>query len=935
MVILVFEWCVQWSLIFDMEEQDRVVVGRERELAALAAFLRHARHESAVLAFDGVPGIGKTTLWRAGVDRARAEGTAVLTTRAAEAETGLSLTGLSDLFGEISDDILRALAGPQAGALSVALLRAPAPAEGVDERALFASVLSVLRVMSAKSPVIVAVDDAQWLDTASARALTFAVRRLDTERVGFLVAVRDDGQSVDSFERAADGRREHVTLGALSVGALHAVIKRQTGLSLPRPTAVRVAQVSGGNPLYAIEIASELQRAGTDASEMPVPRSLATLIEERVSRLPAATRVALAAAAAASHPTIDLVDVEILEPAEKMGIVSVRDGHVRFLHPVFASAVYRSVDQATRRRVHRQLAVAVTESEERARHLALGSAGPDETIAAKLDEAAAVVAARGAPEAAAELIDLAIRSTAERHIDARSDRRIAGARFRFDSGDLGGAEALLYEVIDQGADGSQRACALQLLARLHGRRSNFADAFAAATEALALVSGDDVLRTEIELDVAYCCASLGDFEAAQVHARAAVAGAEATGSETLPETLAVLTMTEFLGGRGFDEPRIRRAIELENPLRSGAFMMRPRYILGVLLLWTGRCTDATALLEGLRMETIERGEEGAVPFLAPYLTWAALWRGDITGAARIVDGARESAGLLGDPAAEAIAAGFNALVHAFIGPAETVRGEAAKALELFSRLQWMPGTIWPLWAIGLVSLVSDDPAAVDAALGPLAQLITDMGSIDPALAVFLPEEIEALTQLGRADEAEQLTAWLDERAEAVDRPWARAVASRCRGLVLSARGKLDLAVASLDDALRQYDSLDLPIERARTLLALGRVQRRRKQKRLARLAFDEAFEVFEAVGATLWSARVRDELSRVNTRRALTTLTPTEERIARFAAEGFSNREIAEHAFVSPKTVEANLARAYRKLEISSRAQLARALDRHPRTVNL
>ena len=170
-----------------MRGQEQIVVGRERELAELDAFLALAGHESAVLAFEGAPGIGKTTLWREGVRRARAGGAAVLTARPTEAEVGLSLTGLSDLLGDAADEVLAALPAPQAGALAGALLRAAAPPEGVDERALFASVLSVLRLMSAEAPVIVAVDDAQWLDTPSARALAFAARRLEQEPVGFLV----------------------------------------------------------------------------------------------------------------------------------------------------------------------------------------------------------------------------------------------------------------------------------------------------------------------------------------------------------------------------------------------------------------------------------------------------------------------------------------------------------------------------------------------------------------------------------------------------------------------------------------------------------------------------------------------------------------------------------------------------------------------------
>jgi DNA-binding CsgD family transcriptional regulator len=239
----------------------------------------------------------------------------------------------------------------------------------------------------------------------------------------------------------------------------------------------------------------------------------------------------------------------------------------------------------------------------------------------------------------------------------------------------------------------------------------------------------------------------------------------------------------------------------------------------------------------------------------------------------------------------------------------------------------MSGTIWPLWALGLAALVAGDAPAVDETLGPLAQMLKSMGSIDPVLACFLPEEIEALTELGRVDEADELTAWFAERAERVQSDWGGAAACRCQGLVAAARGEHDSALVVLEEAAQRFEALAMPIERARTLLAIGRTQRRQKQKRLARLALEEALQIFDATGAALWSTRARDELARVATRRASTTLTATEERIAQLAAEGLTNREIAERVFVSPKTVEANLARAYRKLGISSRAQLARALD--------
>src|SRR5262249_45443709 len=151
---------------------------------------------TAVFAVEGAPRIGKTTVWWAGVQAARAAGATVLTTRATEAEAGLSLAGLSDLFEGVDDAVIAALPQPQADAFSGALLRAPGRSRGVDERALFASVLSILRDVSAGGPLVVAVDDAQWLDIASARALGFAIRRLEREPIGFLVTVRDDGAPV-------------------------------------------------------------------------------------------------------------------------------------------------------------------------------------------------------------------------------------------------------------------------------------------------------------------------------------------------------------------------------------------------------------------------------------------------------------------------------------------------------------------------------------------------------------------------------------------------------------------------------------------------------------------------------------------------------------------------------------------------------------------
>jgi DNA-binding CsgD family transcriptional regulator len=202
---------------------------------------------------------------------------------------------------------------------------------------------------------------------------------------------------------------------------------------------------------------------------------------------------------------------------------------------------------------------------------------------------------------------------------------------------------------------------------------------------------------------------------------------------------------------------------------------------------------------------------------------------------------------------------------------------------------------------------------------------------EPATERFQGDHAEAVIALDDLDRAEVLVARLEERARLIPRPWICTVSARCRALLLAARGDLEGALRSVQEALAAQESLDMPVERARTTLVLGQMLRRSKQRREARAAFEEALEAFEAVGATLWAKRARAELARVPVRRAPGDLTPTEERIAGLAASGLTNRVIAEQIFVSPKTVESNLARVYRKLAIRSRAELGRAMAERER----
>jgi DNA-binding NarL/FixJ family response regulator len=235
-----------------------------------------------------------------------------------------------------------------------------------------------------------------------------------------------------------------------------------------------------------------------------------------------------------------------------------------------------------------------------------------------------------------------------------------------------------------------------------------------------------------------------------------------------------------------------------------------------------------------------------------------------------------------------------------------------------------------LWSrcLGLAELAAGETVSADRHLKEALEVFERVAFREPAVWRVDGDAIEAALAGGDVDRAQELLARFEERAARWRIPWSLAVSARCRGLVLAARGELDAAAEALEHALAEHDRCPMPFERARTLLVQGRLQRRLKRKRQARLSLDAARELFAGQGAEAWLARVDEELARVAVRRAPEELSATELQIARLAADGLTNQAIAEQVFVSVKTVESNLKRAYGKLGISSRAQLARALDR-------
>jgi ATP/maltotriose-dependent transcriptional regulator MalT len=906
------------------------VVGREEELAATRRFLDAVPEGPAAMVIEGEAGIGKTTVWRQATRDAEATSYRVLSCRPAESETKLSFASLADLMGPVADEVLPELPEPQRRALEAALLRAELESGPPDQRSVATGFVSTLKALSGTAPVLVAVDDVPWLDGPTRRVLEFAARRLGGAPVGVLVARR--GGSDAPAPLALDGatpekRLERCCLGPLSAAALHQLLKENLGLSLPRPTLVRLEQACGGNPFYALEIAAALQERGEEAAatdRLPVPGDVCELVSKRIGRMPTPTQEALLEASGLSQPTLDLLDEDALAPAEEAELIAIGDdGHISFSHPIFAAAVYEAASAPRRRRLHQRLAERVTAVEEQARHLALASQGPDPSVADILDRAAAQARSRGAPDAAADLMEESCRLTPPHEVDELRRRLIDAAEHHYSAGDLGRARRLLSELVSDPDCGAARPQARFLLARVCHYEHSFPDALDLLEKARKEAGDDRRLGAAIDFELAYVHECCGDIDGAEGPAKRALAQAERLGpSPLLAQALAVTAIVDFLLGRGLDD-RIDQALALEDPDSQVPVMIRPSLIAGHLDLYVGELDRAGDRLYALHRRVIERGEETELPYVCTTLAWLECRRGDLEAAARVAEEGLDSARQLESEPLVGYALACDAFVDGYRGRESAARAIAGEALAHFEQTGWGHIPIWTLAGLGVLELSLGDFEAADRALAPLVQRVESTGLREPIHAFWLPDGIEALIGLGSLERAERLLGMLESRAQLLERTWALAAGARCRGQLIAAQGDLDAARGKLDEALGQHERTGMPIELARTMLVKGQIERRARRKAKARESLQGAQEIFERHGARLWAERASTELESLGLRRVGSEdLSPIERRVAGLAASGLTNREIASELFISPKTVEAHLGHTYRKLGIRSRAQL-------------
>jgi DNA-binding NarL/FixJ family response regulator len=721
-------------------------------------------------------------------------------------------------------------------------------------------------------------------------------------------------------------------MGPLSGAALHRVLTKELGSTFPRQILVRIAQAAGGNPLYAIEIARELNRRGEHdiSGRVPVPQDLDALVRARVRALPVEARDALLRAATLARPDTQTIDPIDLAPAEEAGLVRVEaDGRIEFVHPLFASAVYSAASAARLREAHRAVADLAHDPEERARHLALAASGPDAAVVRELQAAARYARMRGSPDSAAELTRLALRLLPAND-QARPELQLELAEQLHLASDFPAARALLEELRTTLQPGDQRARALLTLVEIDYWRSGESAATALAEEALA-DARDPILKARCHAAVALYAGTV-DLPKAAASAREALALLESVPDADpglVAAALSARVRADLFLGDGFDRETAMRALALEESGPPATVDTRVVFKLGQWLRYIDDLDGARARLEQAEQQAHEEGDESSLANILLNSVIVATWAGDLAGAAELAERMVDAFGQHGGVGPEAGDL-WRAYVDAYAGRVESVREAAAKA----DPGEPMVTAIWSR-CLGLAELAAGEAVSADQHLTEAIEVFERVAFREPAIWRVDGDAIEAALAVGDVERAQALLARFEGRAARSRIPWSLAVSARCRGLVLAAQGELDAAAEALELALAEHEPCPMPFERARTLLVHGRLQRRLKRKRQARLSLDEARELFASEGAETWVARVDEELGRVTVRRAPEELSATELRIAQLAADGLSNQAIAEQVFVSVKTVESNLKRAYRKLGISSRAQLARALDsRDPQAIS-
>jgi DNA-binding SARP family transcriptional activator/DNA-binding CsgD family transcriptional regulator len=899
------------------EEPLEPPIGRDAEHETVVGFLGRLPAGCHGLLLEGEAGIGKTTVWEVGVAEARRRGYEVLSIRVGASESQLSYAGLGDLLDPVFGRVVAKLPMPQRRGLEAALALTEAEM-APDLRVLGLALLNVIRCLSADGPLVIAIDDLQWLDAPSSELVAFAMRRLREEPVGLLASVRTGvrGAGLDVLERAFDGRVTSLEVGALSLGAVQRLLRGRLSQPPTRSLLRRVYDRSGGNPFYALELARVIDERG----EERMPDSLRGLVADRLEQMPAETQSLILVLASAMLPSLEMVRAlsaeDALDSAERAKVVVIDGPRVRFSHPLLAAAARESATTRERRAAHRRLAEIVDDPEQRARHLALATEGPDKGVATALDAAVVAALARAAPGPAADLSELALDLTPPDDHAMLQRRRVEAAMRNQTVGNTRRQRELLELALAEAATALERASALRQLATLVAEDGDIAAARGLTDEALRCAAGDDALCASILLETSGWDTG---YSATLERAEAALEHAERSGDPALEAgALASLAQSTFAHGLGFRRDLFDRAVELEGTAGYIEATALPTTTYGWTAKWAGDIPLGRELLErsAARLHDHEDATAAGAMF---YLAWLHFIAGEW---ARALERADESRQVALDAALDwdaAVCLVTRATVEAHQGRLDDAAAHLDETRALAEAFE-------PLWEFGdaMVALSAGNPARAAETLGPAMARMIGRGMEEPGLHPWFPTLVEALVQIGRVGDAEELVAWMEERALRLERRWALAMCAHARGSVAAARGDVEAAMEAFERAVELHEGVGRPFDRAWTLLAYGQALRRAKRRRAAREVLAEALAEFERLGAALWADKASAELARIGGRASATSgLTPTEERIAALVVAGKSNKEVASELYLTVRTVETNLSRIYAKLGIRSRTELA------------
>lgn len=899
------------------------IVGRDRELAVAHSFV--TGRWPAALCVVGAAGIGKSALWSSTIDQLVRLGVDAWVVRAAEAEHGVAFAALDMLLAP-RQSLLDRIDPQRAETLLAVLGEVPAGHRALDVRTIGSAMANLLTVASDGHPLLLAFDDEQWIDPASAEVLAFALRRVHDRPIGVVTARRTGGPATRAglAEALAPDTTSQLDLGPLPVGVIARILRERLDLRPARSQLTRLHELSGGNPLTALE----LGRAVRDGGSLGDVTAQSELIQRRVAGLLPDVRLLIALVGAVGEPSLALVErvlgdaaAEAVAGAVAAEAVVVDDGALRATHPVLASAGLAILPPRDRRALHARIADSVDTPELAAVHRALSTDSPDEAVAAALERAANGRARQGATPRAAELMRMAADLTPTDGATEQHRRRRLEARLLLQAGEITDAVALLGR-LEAEATGADLVEVLLLRADTAAAGDDRVGARAAGVAALE-VAGDDrrlAARCHATISVSTPLGVEDELD----HARRVldlVTAEEEPAAVT--QALTTIIHADLALGNGVDDRLVEQALGLDDA--SIRWIDRPRSSLVSVPRTAGDLSTARqmqlAAIDAARAE----GEESALPFQLAQLAAIELREGDVAAAeARLTEAEELAAALELELPAVVV---YRAQVAALAGRLDEAASVAApeRARRIAAGDAW--GAILLGRTLVLAAVQRGESSAAARVAGEIRAAAASFGVHEPAYFAVDTDLVESLVAMGDLAAARTVVADLDAVAARGRLPWTVLAAARGRLLVAAAdtdeAGLHDL-IAAIDDALGGVTSR---YEKARSHLAMGRVLQRRGRRRDARERLTVARDLFDELGTIGFRLLADRELGRLGGRQAVgLSLTAGERQVAELAAQGLSNREIAEQLYLSVRTVESHLSAVYRKLGVSSRRSLIRLM---------